>query len=267
MLIDTHCHLTSRDLLKNKADVLQRAREANVDRMITIATDIADANRALENFATNKNVYLVAGIHPHEAAKVTDVDLQQLASRHHNGPQDPAWKNRLVAVGETGLDFHYDFAPRDVQERVFRNQLELACAVDRPVVIHAREAEEQVCDILADYPALRDRVVFHCFSRGPDIAKRILDAGFWLSFTGVVTFKNADEIQASAQYCPADRLMIETDAPFLSPEPKRKVRPNEPAFVAHTAEFLANLRGTNLVEFARATTANAERFFGLAKET
>ncbi|HMQ17107.1 MAG TPA: TatD family hydrolase, partial [Phycisphaerae bacterium] len=141
--------------------------------------------------------------------------------------------------------------------------LALAAETGRPVVIHAREAELRVCDILDEYPALAGRAVFHCFSKGPDVARRIFDAGNWLSFTGVLTFRNALEVQESARTAPADRIMIETDAPYLSPEPVRKVRPCEPAFVAHTARALAALRGEPPETLAARTTQNAERFFSL----
>jgi TatD DNase family protein len=149
---------------------------------------------------------------------------------------------------------------------VFRFQIELALEVGRPIIIHARESEPRVCDILSEYAGLADRVVFHCFSGGAGLARRALDLGFWLSFTGVVTFRNADSIREAARLAPRERIMVETDAPYLSPEPVRKMRPCEPAFVAHTARFLAELRSEDFGDFAAATTANAERFFGLAPE-
>lgn len=260
MLIDSHCHLTYPELSGQIDGVLQRAAAAGVRECITIATSPADAKRAIELAGDRRGVFIAAGIHPHEAARAGDEEWAALADLHMG-----KWNTSIapVAVGETGLDFHYDFAPRDVQERIFRLQLELAARVDRPVIIHARKAEERVCDILGEYPGLAGRVVFHCFSREPAIAKRILDMGLWLSFTGVITFDNAEEIRASAIYAPADRIMIETDAPYLSPKPVRKIRPCEPAFVSHTARFIAELRGTPLVEFAAATTANTRSFFGL----
>jgi TatD DNase family protein len=244
--------------------VLSRARETGVRRCITIGTTPADAGRAIELIGTRTDVFLVAGIHPHEAARATSDDLAALSDLHH-GRWGGSATDRLVGVGETGLDFHYDFAPREVQERVFRTQLDLAVATGRPVVIHARKAEERVCEILADYPQLAGRVVFHCFSREIEIARRILDMNLWLSFTGVVTFDNAQDVRESVKYCPADRIMVETDAPYLSPKPVRKVRPCEPAFVAHTARFIAELRGEPIVEFQRTTTLNAERFFDLQR--
>ncbi|MBL8879167.1 MAG: TatD family hydrolase [Phycisphaerales bacterium] len=263
MLIDTHCHLTYDELAPQIDAVWERAAAAGVMRCITVGTDIADIQRGIALSATRPGIFHAAGIHPHAAGRANEEELRALEQLHADPAGSGLSPERLVAVGETGLDFHYDFAPRDVQEVVFRRQLVLAIRVRRPVVIHARESEERVCDVLAEYPVLRDRVVFHCFSGGPELARRALDMGFWLSFTGVVTFKNADAIRAAALLCPPDRMMVETDAPYLAPEPVRKIRPNEPAFVAHTARFLAALRKEDYAAFARATTANAERFFGL----
>jgi TatD DNase family protein len=263
MLIDTHCHLTYDDLAVQVDPVLRRAQEAGVGRVIAIAETVADAGAALALMESRPQVLLVAGTHPHKAGQVTLDELDALADLHHGRWGSDGPLKRLVAVGETGLDLHYDFATPRQQESVFRSQLDLACATNRPVVVHAREAEDRVCDILADYPGLTDRVVFHCFSGAPDLARRILDMGFWLSFTGVVTFKNADATRSAARMTPDDRLLIETDAPFLSPEPVRKQRPCEPAFVAHTARFLAELRGVSFETLAATTTANAQRFFNL----
>lgn len=263
MLIDTHCHLTYPELGDQLGAVLQRATDAGVERIVTIATDPADARdaRALVSRYPSRISY-AAGIHPHEAAKVGPDDLQALSDLHHGRWVDDG-SPRPVAVGETGLDFHYDFAPPARQEEVFRFQLQLACDADKPVIIHARKAEERVCDILVEYPTLRGRVVFHCFSRGPEVVQRVDELGMWLSFTGVVTFDKSGEIPAAAKMFPIDRIMVETDGPFLSPVPVRKVRPNEPAFVVHTARYIAELRGMAIEEFAAATTANARRFFGL----
>lgn len=262
MLIDTHCHLTFPELTNQVATVIRRAHESGVARMITVATSTSDARDALALLANQPSVCMAAGIHPHEAARITDDDLAALTKLHESGA-DEAVPGRLVAVGETGLDFHYDFAPPDVQESIFRAQLDLAVRVNRPVVIHARHAEDRVCGILAEYPTLRDRVVFHCFSGSLAQATRIIEMGLWISFTGVVTFKNAGEIRAAARMVPADRIMVETDAPYLAPVPHRKVRPNEPALMIHTARFLAELRNQEFDGFARQTTRNAERFFGL----
>lgn len=265
MLIDTHCHLSYDELATDIGGVLNRAAEAGVNRLITIATDVADARRAVEILDEYPQVSMAAGIHPHQAAKVDDEQLQLLTDLHQGHWSLPFDISRMVAVGECGLDFHYDFAPKDTQERVFRMQLELAQAVSRPVIIHARNAEDAVCAILRDYPALAGRVVFHCFSGDRKLARRVLDDHHWLSFTGVVTFKNGAGVLEGATYAPLDRIMVETDAPYLTPEPHRKLFPNEPRFVVETARKLAEARKMSLDAFAAATTANAERFFSLSK--
>ncbi|MBU0640641.1 MAG: TatD family hydrolase [Planctomycetes bacterium] len=263
MLIDSHCHLTYPDLAAQIDAIVQRAHDAGVRRMLTIAETPLDAQAALKLISGRPGLYLAAGIHPHNAAKCDQDDLSALADLHRGLNLAAELRQRIVAVGEIGLDFHYDFAPRDRQEEVFRYQLDLALQAERPVVVHARSAEQRVCDILADFPALAERVVFHCYSGDEHVTRRILDLGFWLSFTGVVTFKKADTVRAAARLVPRDRIMIETDAPYLSPVPVRNRRPCEPAFVAHTARYLADLRAQSLAEFAATTTANTCRFFGL----
>jgi TatD DNase family protein len=266
MLIDTHCHLTYEQLAPQIEAVLDRAHQAGVTRAITVAETPNDARAALALMNGRPQLFLVAGIHPHKAAQTTADERSALADLHHGRWRDDGSAERLVAVGETGLDFHYDFATPAQQEQLFRFQLDLACETNRPVVIHAREAEDRVGDILADYPVLAGRVVFHCFSGDAATAQHLLDMGFSLSFTGVVTFKNAGVIRDAARLVPPDRIMVETDAPFLSPEPIRQTHPCEPAFVVHTARRLAELRGESFETFAAATTANAERFFRLSGE-
>ena len=266
MLIDTHCHLTFEDLAPQTDAVLARAAEAGVTRMLTVATDVADARASVRLMKDHPNVFLIAGIHPHEAARTTDEQLAAMRDLHHGRWNDEIDPRRIVAVGEIGLDFHYDFATPEQQNRLFRNMLDLSQEVRRPVVIHARRAETNVCDILDEYPALAGRVVFHCFSGDRAMARRILDKGNYLSFTGVVTFKNAAEMREVARLAPADRILVETDAPFLTPEPIRKIRPCEPAHVVHTARFIADLRNESFERFAETTTRNAESFFELPGE-
>lgn len=266
MLIDTHCHLTSSDLVAQIDTVLARARTAGVQRLVLVAVNPADARAALALLATHPELFLVVGIHPHEAGTCTTDRWAELAALLRGTEVPAALQPRMVGVGETGLDLHYDFAPPSQQEEVFRAHLALAAELGLPIVIHARESETRVCAILAEYPALAGRVVFHCFSGDVAVARQVLDLGDYCSFTGVVTFKKADSIRAAARYVPAARIMVETDAPYLSPEPVRKVRPNEPALLVHTARFLAELRGERYEDFAAATTANAVRFFNLPEE-
>ncbi len=254
-LIDTHCHLTSDVLSRDLFGVRQRARAAGVARMITVATDAADSRRAVAVADHTHGVYATVGIHPHEAAKVKAGDWRLLRELRHN-PSVVAW-------GEIGLDYHYDFADHKTQQDVFAAQLADARRSGLPVVIHCREAVADVVAMLEDHGYRDRRVVFHCFSGASDEADAIIDRGWWLSFTGMVTFKNSRDLQDIARRYPLEQLMLETDAPYLSPEPHRKVKPNEPSLLVHTAAFLADLLGVDLAEMEARTTANAERFFGI----
>lgn len=264
MLVDTHCHLTSAGLVERLDEVLAAARQVGVQQMITVAQNLTDAQAAVELVRSHEQIFLVAGIHPHEAGKCDPGTFESLAELLRGQGLTEHERSRLVAVGETGLDFYYDFAPPERQEEVFRAHLHVAAQTDLPVVIHAREAERRVCEIVkTDFPGLAERVVFHCYSGDPELTRIVLDLGCHVSFTGVVTFKKAESIQAAARIVPPERMMVETDAPFLSPEPVRNVRPCEPALVIHTARFLADLRGEDFETFAAQTTQNARRFFNL----
>lgn len=267
MLIDTHCHLTSGGLVERAAEVVENAHQAGVHRLITVAVNPTDATTALDLLERFPNIYLVVGLHPHEANKATPEVYEQLRSLTQGDEPASSLRNRIVAVGEIGLDFHYDFAPPERQEEVFDAQLALAGELGLPVVIHARRSEQRVCEILANHPNLIGRVVFHCYSGDKAQTRQVLDLGCYCSFTGVVTFKKSDDIRASAQMMPTDRIFVETDAPYLSPEPVRKIRPCEPALLVHTARFLAELRGDTFENFSQTTTANAVKFFSLPEET
>ncbi len=256
LLFDSHCHLTSEGLCEQVEAVLARAAAAGVGHCLTVAQDLADTAAALELAAHHPAVLVAAGIHPHLAAGLTDGWDRELLT-YCRRPD-------IRAVGETGLDYHYDFSDRPSQHRVFRRQLEIAAETGKPVVIHCREAHEDVMTALSEFPALSG-VVFHCYSGTAEQAQGLADRGYWISLTGVLTFKKADELRRVAAFFPADRIMIETDAPYLSPEPVRQVRPNEPALIVHTAARLAQVRGLEAAEAAALTTANARRFFGLAE--
>ena len=254
-LIDTHCHLTFEPLAEDVPGVIERSRAAGVTGWITVGTSLEDNNRAIELAAKHENVYAAVGIHPHEA-KTGDAtalaELRRLARQH-----------KVVAVGETGLDFHYNFSKQPDQARVFTAHLDIARALSLPVIVHSRNAFDETVEILDRDGGGLKGVVFHCFSGSADQARRLLDRGYYLSFTGVVTFKNAEATRAAAQTVPLDRLMVETDAPYMSPEPVRKQKPNEPALMVHTARLLADLKGVSLEDLTQATTSNAVRFFGL----
>jgi len=257
-LIDTHCHLTFEQLAGDIEAVIERSRAAGVVGWITVGTDPQHNREAIELTDWFENMYATVGIHPHDAKDVTAKTLAEL--------EDLARSEKVVAVGETGLDFHYDFSPRQDQRRAFEAQLEIARDLNLPVIIHCREAFDETIDILEQFIGVKDvlkGVVFHCFSGSARQAQIVLDHGFYISFTGVVTFKNAQKAREAALVVPTDRLMLETDSPYMSPDPVRKQKINEPALMVHTAGFLAVLKEMDENDFARAVTATSKSFFGL----
>ena len=253
-MIDTHCHLTDPRLGGQLAAVLGRAAAAGVTRMVTIGTSIEDSRAAVNlTHRLYPTVLCTVGIHPNYAEHATPEDALLLFKLR----DDPG----VVAIGEIGLDYFHDRVDRAHQAAVFTAQLQVAQEGDRPVVIHSREAIDDTLAILADFPGVR--AVFHCFTGTAAEAGRIVAAGYLIGFTGPITYKKNDDLRDAARRVPADRLLIETDAPYLSPEPVRKVKTCEPAFVAHTAARLAEVRGISLDELDATTTANAQRFYGL----
>jgi TatD DNase family protein len=250
-MIDTHCHLTDPRLFAQIGDVLARAAAARVDRVVTIGTDIDDAQAAIELCAGRPNVRCAVGIHPNYSADARVEDVAKLRELQKH----PA----VVALGEMGLDYHYDRAEPAHQRRIFEAQLELAKVLDRPVVIHCREAVGDTLAVMRSFSNIA--AVFHCFTGTRDEARKILDAGYLLGFTGVITFAKNDELREIVKMTPLDRVLVETDAPYLTPEPVRKIKTNEPAFVAHTARIAAQVKGMAYEEFDRVATANALRFY------
>jgi len=251
-MIDTHCHLTDPRLAQQLDGVLKRAAAAGVRRMVTIGTDLDDALRCIELCRAEPNLRCAIGVHPNHSGEVPIEDLPRLRQLQ----SDPS----VVALGEMGLDYFHKFSPRERQRSVFEFQLELATELHRPIVIHAREAIEDTLAMMRGFPA--ERAVFHCFTGTADEARRILDAGYLLGFTGAATYKKSTEIRAAAAMAPADRILVETDAPYLSPEPVRSHKTNEPAFVMHVATVVAGARGVTMAELDRITTENAVKFFG-----
>jgi len=254
-LFDTHCHLTFDDLARDIDAVIARSIAAGVTGWLTIGTDPNENQKAVELTRKFENLYAAVAIHPHDAKIVTSdtlADLKKLASNL-----------KVVAIGETGLDYHYNYSLREDQMRVFARHLEIAAELNLPVIIHCREAFDDTMDILQSYGTGVRKVVFHCFSGSAEQAKIVLDSGFYISFTGVVTFKNAEYTRCAAEVVPLDRLMLETDCPYMSPEPMRKQKVNEPALLIHTAKFLADLKHTELTDFASAVTTTSKTFFNL----
>jgi TatD DNase family protein len=252
MFIDSHCHLDSDQFDQDREAVIERAMAAGIHHLVAIGTgngppDLEAGIRLADRYEA---FYATVGVHPHDAAKATDEVFKNLSSlaRHP----------KVIAIGEIGLDYHYDFSPREVQHSVFRKQLQLAAEAKKPIVIHTREAWDDTISVIREYwnPAVGG--IMHCFSGNPAQAQQALDLGFYLSFGGIVTFPKALEIQESARMTPQDRILIETDAPYLAPVPKRGKR-NEPAFMLETARKLAQLRGVTEIEIAETTTRNFHR--------
>jgi TatD DNase family protein len=257
-MIDSHCHLAGEEFTSDLGDVVGRARHAGVSGALVIlgAEDVAELGRAANVSDAWHQVRFSVGVHPHQAGQFSSDPSQ--AARQAQAAIDAQSLSR--AVGEIGLDYHYDFAPRDVQQQVFREQIHLAGRLSLPIVIHTREAEEDTFRILEEAGARDIGGVFHCFTGDREMAKRCLDIGFYLSLAGIVTFPRALELKEVAKMVPLDRLLIETDSPFLAPVPHRGKR-NEPAHVARVAEVIADLRGTTADAIASATHQNHVRLF------
>ncbi len=253
MLVDSHCHLDFPQLRGDLDGVLARAKAANVDLMVSISTRVRKFDELLALVEPHENLFCSVGTHPHNAAEEADVTAAEIVKL--------AGHPKVVAIGEAGLDYHYDNSPRDDQERGFRAHIAAARETQLPLVIHAREADEDIARILEEETKEgRFPFVLHCFTGGADLAERGLALGGYISFSGVVTFKSSAALRDIAGKVPLDRLLVETDAPYLAPEPMRG-RSNEPANVVHTAALLARLRGLEPDEFARVTTANFARLF------
>lgn len=248
-LFDNHCHLGYKDQ-NNAVPDLERARAAGVVGFINVGTNAAHSRRAIEIAAQHPDVWATVGLHPHDATEGVDSIVGLLGA------------HKVVAIGECGLDYHYDHSPRQVQRSAFTEQIDLANAHDLPLVIHTREAWDDTFELL-DRCGVPRRTIFHCFTSGPEEATECLRRGAYLSFSGIVTFKNSSGNREAAGLCPLDRLLTETDSPYLSPVPHRGHR-NEPAFVRHVVEAVANSRNADIEMIAEATVDNAMVAFGLA---
>ena len=247
---DTHCHLDSEHNPDGPEPILERARQAGVSGFLCIGVGgLSQAQQAVAVAERHVDVFASAGVHPHDAARDQLLDFE------------PLWAHpRLLAVGEVGLDYHYDHSPRDIQAEVFRRYIALARRLQKPLIIHTRSAPEDTLQILESEGARDAGGVIHCFSEDRAFATRALDLGFYLSFSGIVTFKSAKAIQEVATFAPAERVLVETDSPYLAPVPLRGKR-CEPAFVVHTGKFVAELRGVSEAHLAALTTENARRCF------
>jgi TatD DNase family protein len=256
VLVDTHCHLDAHYFPDGPDDVLARAHAAGVFGFVVIGVgkDLAPAHAAIALAKRiPEQIAAVVGVHPHDASTLCDVTCAELTHL--------ARAPEVVAVGEIGLDYHYDHSPREIQKATFAKLIALAREVKKPIVVHTRSAAADTLDILTQEGARDVGGVIHCFSEDRAFAKRALDLGFYVSFSGIVTFKTSVAIQDVAAWAPLDRILVETDSPYLAPIPKRG-KPNEPSYLVHTAQRIADLRGIPLPELAEATTRNAERAFG-----
>lgn len=253
MLVDSHCHLEYEGLVEDQAGVLERARSAGVGQFLNISTRISEWQKVVGTAEKERDVWASVGVHPHEADQHSDLGRGTLLSATKNP--------RVIAIGETGLDYYYENSEREAQKRLFRMHIDVARETRLPLIIHTREAEDDTLKILTEemgqggFPAL-----IHCFTASEKFGQSMLELGLSISISGIVTFKNAKELQSFVRKIPDNRLLIETDSPFLAPVPHRG-KPCEPAFVANTADFIANLREQSLEDLADYTTRNFKRLF------
>jgi len=256
-LIDTHCHLADRRLRRNLDEVISGAAREGVGRIVCPSSDIPDARIAADIARRYPGVFFTAGVHPHDAAEQDAEYLGQI--------EELAGCPGNVGIGEIGLDYYRNISPRRRQREVFAEQLALAKRLGKVVVVHTREAFDDTMSIVRESGVDPSALVFHSFTGGRNEVRRLLDIGAVTSYSGIVTFKNADDIRRGAQLVPDDRILVETDAPYLTPEPVRRFKVNQPAFVVHVAAYLAAVRGVQTEQFAEQTTTNAVRIFGLGQ--
>ncbi len=257
MLIDTHCHLQDKRFAGDLEAVLDRAQEAGVAYVLVVGSDLATSREACELAQKYPQLFAIVGVHPHDskdADRATFDEIRKLAAQE-----------RVVALGEMGLDYHYDFSPRKIQQRVFRYQIGLARELGLPIVIHDREAHADTMAILKEEKAEEVGGVLHCYSGSWEMARECIKMGFYISIAGPVTFANAKKLVQVVENLPLEHLLVETDAPYLTPVPHRGKR-NEPAYVRHVAEAIARIKGIAVEEVEEQTTANAIKLFGLPVE-
>ncbi|MBD2841774.1 TatD family hydrolase [Erythrobacter rubeus] len=256
MLVDSHCHLEYKGLVEDQQGVLSRAREAGVGAFLNISTKQTEWAQVVATAEREADVFASVGIHPHEADKHEDLGRATLFAATENP--------KVIGIGETGLDYYYEHSDRDTQAKLFRMHIDVARETGLPVIIHTRDAEDDTFEILSEemekgaFPAL-----IHCFTASAEFGRKVLDLGLTISLSGIVTFKNAKDLQEAAKLVPGGRLLVETDSPFLAPVPHRG-RPCEPAYVADTAKFVAQLRGEHPEALAEQTTENFARLFNKA---
>ena len=260
MIIDTHAHIDMDAFDDDRSEVIQRAKNTGIDYILNVGCDIESSLRSIELTERYDFIYGTAGIHPHDVKKIDHQTYDQLKQLLAHP--------KMIALGEIGLDFFKNYSPPDQQKEHLRKQVELSRELQKPIIIHCRDANEDTIAILSDYfpknPSARSGI-FHCFSGNQELAERALEMGFYISFSGSVTFKKSDELRTIAKTIPADRLFVETDCPFLAPIPNRGKR-NEPSYVIHTAQLIADIRGLDIKDVQRTTSLNFFELFGIGKE-
>lgn len=254
MLIDTHAHLNAIQYQEDLEEVIERAQSEGVEIIVVVGFDRETITRAIELADTYEFIYATVGWHPVDAIDMTDEDLKWI--------EELCSHPKVVALGEMGLDYYWDKSPKDIQKEVFRKQIALAKKVKLPIIIHNREATADIIEILEEEKASEVGGIMHCFTGSVEVAKQCMDMNFYISFGGPVTFKNAKKPKEVAAEIPLDRLLIETDCPYLTPHPFRGKR-NEPSYVKYVAEQIAELKGVSFEEIAQKTSDNAKRFFGI----
>jgi TatD DNase family protein len=254
MLIDSHAHIQGKEYTGETAAVIERARAVGVEQIVVVggAGDMSSNTDAVALADSFENIYATVGMHPHDAKDVGSDGLQKL--------KDLTLHPKVIAVGETGLDYYYDHSPRDVQRRVFAQFIRMARETELPIVVHERDAASDGAELLQSEGEDKLRGVIHCFTGNYEAARAYLDLGFYISFTGIITFKNADALRNVVRRAPLERMLVETDSPYLTPVPHRGKR-NEPAYVRLVAETVANVKGVSLEEVARVTTDNTRQLF------
>ncbi|EOD00518.1 TatD family hydrolase [Caldisalinibacter kiritimatiensis] len=255
MLIDTHAHLDDKRFDKDRDKLIKSLKENDVDIVINPGADVASSVKAVSLASQYDNIYAAVGVHPHDAKDINEETIELLRSLSK--------KDKVVAIGEIGLDYHYNNSPRDIQKKWFREQIKLAKEVNLPIIVHDRDAHGDTFDIISDELDGNLTGVLHCYSGSLELAKRYIDMGFYISFAGPVTFKNAKTPKEVAKKIPLEYILIETDSPYLAPHPHRGKR-NEPLYVRYMSAMIAELKGISFEEVARRTSENAKKLFGIS---
>lgn len=253
-LFDTHCHLDDERFDADRNELIQALPEQGLDYCVTVGSDLESSKRSIALAQQYRHVYAAVGVHPHEAAKAPQDYLAQV--------KELLMKDKVVALGEIGLDYYYDFSPRDLQKQMLSEQMDLAFEMRKPVILHVRDAHGDMIDLLRERKEKLPQGVLHCFSGSAESAAEYVRLGFYISFAGPITFKNAGKLTLAAQAVPEDRILIETDSPYLAPVPKRGKR-NDPSLVRHVCNKLAELRGVDEAVMRELTCQNAMRFFAI----